>query len=92
MTDISQNVPNLANIVKSSENTNPNSEVFSDFLIGKWEMKKLFNCSDSTLNRMINDGRVSKPDVSGGSGAGNKWLKSTATKDLKRLCGMKEAS
>ncbi len=91
-------IPNFEDIVKSHQSsTNPKinnsqSEVFNDFLIGKFEMKKLFNCSDSTLNRMINDGRVSKPDVAGGNGAGNKWLKSTAMEDLKRLCGMKEAS
>ncbi|MFK5895091.1 MAG: hypothetical protein QM504_17905 [Pseudomonadota bacterium] len=63
---------------------------FKEYLLDGQAINKMFSISTATRQRMKHDGRLSPPDVSGGSGSSDKWLVSTAKNDLARMCGKVE--
>lgn len=57
----------------------------NDYLVGGKGVNQMFSISTSTRQRMKKDGRLSQPDVPGGTGANDKWLHSTLVRDLSRM-------
>ena len=62
-----------------------------DRLVSGKVVDEILGISPSTRNRMLKDGRLTPPDISGGDGRGNKWLLSKVLKNRDHLCGNKKS-
>jgi len=64
---------------------NKQSTTPSDRLVGYAYIMAQRNKSRSTILREINKGIFPKPDVIGGNGRSNQWLKSTVDTDFEKI-------